>query len=245
MKYTYVGLVLILFFINLHSQEVFKVSRATEKMSIDGKAMEPDWLQTEVRSFDHFYRVDEPLDSQKTSFRMLWDETHLYVLFLCEDQFITARETERDGKPYLDDCAELFLIPVPAPLNMHLGFELNLYKASNDFVFLNDFYGSENGLVKSWDPDFEVEVSVEGSINDNSDRDRGWSMEMAIPLTLFTGMEEFSPVEPGNRWTFLAIRQDRNDAEGNRRSTSTIFPLTEPMSSVHVPECFGLMEFVE
>jgi len=226
-------------------QEVFKVSRTNQEMNIDGKASEAAWKNAESRTFEYFYRIENASDRQQTSFRMLWDEENLYVLFECEDQYITARETKRDAQPYFDDCAEIFLIPVPEALDMHLGFELNLYKASNDFVFLNDFHGAENAMVKSWDPDFKVGVTVDGSINDNSDIDRGWSMEMAIPLSLFKGMEKFSPVKSGNSWTFLAIRQDRNDPSGNRRSTSTIFPMTEPMTTVHDPDCFGQMLFVK
>jgi len=128
---------------------------------------------------------------------------------------------------------------------VHYGFELNLYKASNYFIYLNNFYQGQNAAVRSYDPDFEVEVTVDGTINDNSDLDKGWTMEMAIPLILFKGMDKFSPVKEGNQWGFLAIRQERNDAEGNRRITSTIFPIYDINKDVHQPNRFGLMEFVK
>ena len=99
--------------------------------------------------------------------------------------------------------------------------------------------------MKSWDPDFLVGLSIDGTLNDNSDIDRGWTMEMTIPLKLFAGMERFSPVKAGSSWTFLAIRQDRNDPGGNRRSASTIFPQEAPLVSVHDPATFGQMVFVE
>jgi hypothetical protein len=226
-------------------QEVFKVARTNTPMVIDGKLNEEAWQKTESRSLDYFYRVEKPTDQQNTVFRMLWDDENLYVFFACEDQYITARERNRDGRPYLDDCAEIFLIPVPDSLNVHYGFELNLYKASNDFIYLNNFYQGKNAAVRSYDPDFEVEVTVDGTVNDNSDLDKGWTMEMALPLTLFKGMDRFSPVKAGNQWGFLAIRQERNDAEGNRRITSTIFPIYDINKDVHQPNRFGLMEFVE
>ncbi|MDO6819131.1 hypothetical protein [Zobellia sp. 1_MG-2023] len=70
-------------------------------------------------------------------------------------------------------------------------------------------------------------------------------MEMAIPYSNFGELGEVVTIKPGNRWAFLAIRQDRNDAKGNRRSTSTIFPIYDISKNVHQANRFGLMEFVE
>ena len=226
-------------------QEVFKASKANSTITIDGNLNEEDWQRTESRTLDYFYRVEKPTDRQKTVFRMLWDKENLYVFFACEDLYITARETKRDGRPYLDDCAEIFLIPAPDSCNMHYGFELNLYKASNDFIYINNFYQGKRASVYSYDPDFEVEVTVDGTINDNSDLDKGWTMEMAIPIKLFRGSDRYSKVKAGNQWGFLAIRQERNEVEGRRRITSTIFPIYDIEKDVHQPNRFGLLEFVE
>ncbi len=113
----------------------FKASKATVPIAIDG-VLDAAWMGTEVGTLDHYRRYEKASDRQQTSFRMMWDEENLYVFFECKDRYITARETKRDGQPYFDDCAEIFLIPAPARLDMHYGFEVNLYKASNDFIFL-------------------------------------------------------------------------------------------------------------
>jgi len=226
-------------------QPVFKVKRANQSILVDGKMNETIWSKTEARSLDYFYNVEKEDDKQKMVFRMLWDDQNLYVFFEAEDKYITARETQRDGQPYFDDCAEIFFIPVPDSLDTHIGYELNLYKASNDFVFFNDFVPGKDVAMKSFNPEFEVEVTVAGTINDNSDMDKDWTMEMAIPLNNFGGLEKLVPVTEGNQWAFLAVRQDRNDAEGRRRSTSTIFPIYEIEKNVHQANRFGLMEFIK
>lgn len=228
----------------LLAQETFTASRATGTITIDGKRTEPSWQSAEPRSFEYFYHAEKETDSQKTVLRMLWDDHAVYLFFECEDQFITARETKRDGQPYYDDCAEIFITPVPVSRPMHLGIEVNLYKASNDFISFPNFYEGRGGAMKSYNPDFEVEVFVDGTVNDNSDLDRGWTMEMAIPTSLFANVSAFTPVKEGNMWTIMAVRQDRNDAEGNRRSTSTIFPLSEKMN-VHESSRFGQVKFVK
>ena len=122
MRPTVVVFMILSSLVNLQSQDLLKVSRTSDKMIIDGKATEDAWKNTELRTFGHFYRQEKPTDRQNTSFRMLWDEENLYVLFECEDQYITARETQRDGEPYFDDCAEIFLIPAPEALDVHLGY---------------------------------------------------------------------------------------------------------------------------
>lgn len=228
--------------LSLGDLPVFKTSKTAQKIKIDGKLNENDWQKTEARSFDYFYNVVKPDDQQKSTFRMLWDDENIYVFFECQDKYITAREKVRDGQPYFDDCAELFLIPVADSLKVHFGFELNLYKVANDFVFLNSMNHGENVVVKAYNPEYEVAVSIDGTVNNNSDIDKGWTMEMKIPFKSMNSVGfPFNGV--GSKWAFLALRQDRNDAEGDRRSTSTITPVYE--DEVHAPNRFCLLEFVK
>lgn len=226
-------------------EQVLVVQKTSQQMKIDGKADESSWQNTDAHSFDYFYKSEQPDDEQQSIFKMLWNESHLYFYFECTDKFITAREKEQDAQPYFDDCAEIFLIPTEDRVNMHFGFEVNLYKASNDFVFINDIYKNQNFVVKSYSPDFDVATTVNGTINDNSDLDRGWAMEMAIPINAFHTNGPVTQIKSGARWAFMAIRQDRNDATGNRRSTSTLFPLSPENNNVHNPKSFGIMEFVD
>lgn len=231
--------------LSLGEQKVFKAKKTHEDITVDGKMEEAAWHTTEARSLNHFYRVEKQDDDQKTLFRMLWDDTHLYLFYEMEDKYLTARETARDGEPYFDDCAEIFFIPVPDSLDTHFGYELNLYKASNDFIYFNNYYGGEDVVYKEFDPDFEVEVTYSGTLNDNSDSDRGWTMELAIPLANFGTLGRMVPVASGNQWAILAVRQDRNDVEGNRRATSTLFPIYDISKNVHQANRFGLVMFTD
>ncbi|BAX78504.1 carbohydrate-binding family 9-like protein [Labilibaculum antarcticum] len=228
----------------LGEQELFKASKNTSTVTVDGKMDEASWKETEVRALDFFYNIEQASDQQNTSFRMMWDDENLYVFFDCKDQYITARETKRDGAPYFDDCAEIFLIPAPDSLNMHFGFELNLYKTANDFIYLNNMNKGENAVIKGYNPDYKTAVSIQGTVNDNSDIDTGWCMEMAIPLSVFKGVG-YAPIAEGVQWAFLAVRQNRDDAKGDRRSTSTIFSIYDIEKNVHQPNRFGLVEFVK
>lgn len=229
----------------LGEQPVFKVSRSHESIVIDGKMDEASWSKTESKTFDYIYNVEKPSDKQKTTFRMLWDEKSLYLFYEFEDTYLTARETKRDGEPFYDDCAEIFIIPVADSLDTHFAFEINLYKAVNDLIYFNDYYKNTDRALKTYNAEIKVEVAYDGTINDNSDEDKGWNLEMEIPISSFGFLGQMEMVKKGNKWAFLAIRQERNEVEGQRRVTSTIFPIYDIKKDVHQPNRFGLMEFVD
>ena len=228
--------------LSLEDLPEYEARKTTEKIRIDGKLNEPAWQTCEARPLDYFYGVEKPTDQQQTKVSILWDDETLYVAFECKDSYITAREKNRDGQPYFDDCAEVFIIPANDSLKMHYGYEVNLYQTSNDFIFLNGMKNGEDMVAKSYNPDFLTGVSIDGTVNDNSDVDKGWCMEFAIPLTCLRTVNMI-PCETGARWAFLAVRQDRNDPQGDRRSTSTISPIYE--DGVHASNRFSILKFIE
>ncbi|WP_152285738.1 carbohydrate-binding family 9-like protein [Flavicella marina] len=229
----------------LGEQEIFHVTRTQETILIDGKMNEDSWGSTESRTLDYIYNNVKPTDNQKATFRMLWNEKSLYLFYEFEDKYLNARETKRDGKTFFDDCAEFFVIPVPDSLDVHFGFEVNLYQASNDILFFNNYYQGRDLGLKTFNPDFRTAVTYKGTINDDSDLDEGWTMEMEIPLSVFGFLGEIVPAKNGNKWAFLVVRQDRNETKGERRITSTLFPIYDIEKDVHQPNRFGLMQFVE
>lgn len=227
----------------LGEQPIYKVAKAKGSIIADGKMDEEAWKDAEVRSFDYFFRMDKPADEQKSKFRMLWDEENLYLFYEFEDTSLTARETGYDGRPYLDDCAEFFCLPVPDSLYMHFGFEVNILKARYDYVVLWQFHDNRTIFIPDYNPDYEVGVTFDGTINDDTDVDKGWTMEYIIPLKVFRGFNIRNLA--GTRWAFQAVRQDRNLVDDRFRSTSTLFPTYDVRLDVHPPYRFGLMEFMD
>ncbi|MEC3905451.1 carbohydrate-binding family 9-like protein [Tamlana sp. 2201CG12-4] len=230
--------------LSLEDRPVYKAKKTKKKIIIDGKMSERVWEKTEARTLDFHYKTIKPTDKQNTTFRMLWDDETLYLFYESEDKYLTSSEKNRDGMPFLDDCAEFFVIPVPNSASMHFCFEINLYEAKNDVVFINNFHKGNNTVVKAFNPDYQVKVITNGTINDNSDIDQGWTMELAIPIEAFRGSTELYPLKKGTKWAFLALRQERNDLEIGRRVTSTIFPIYDISKDAHQPNMFGLVEFI-
>ena len=222
-------------------QPLYKVARATAPIIVDGKMDDAAWKNAQEVSFDYFYRGDtKPMDKQKTKFRMLWDDTNMYLFYTAEDNSLTFRETNPDGRPYLDDCAEFFVLPVPDSLNMHFGFEINIAKAAYDYIMFWKYVNNRSVFVKQYNPDYKIAVTTDGTINDDKDKDKGWTMEIAIP---FASLGGFQRPKAGVKWAFQAVRQDRNLVDDRFRSTYTLFPIYDIQLDVHQPNRFGLMEF--
>jgi len=225
----------------LGEQPVYMVSRASGPIVADGKMDEPAWKNAEVQPLNYFFRSDKPADKQASKFRMLWDDENLYLFYEFEDTSITARETAFDARPYLDDCAEFFCLPVPDSLNMHFGFEVNVTLARYDYIMLWEFYQKRNFFLPDYNPEYKVGVTYDGTINNDKDRDKGWTMEYVIPIKVF---RNFPRPRAGSKWAFQAVRQDRNLVDDKFRSTSTLFPTYDVRKDVHPPNRFGLMQFV-
>jgi hypothetical protein len=226
-------------------QPVYKVSRARESITVDGKMDEASWKNAEVQPFSYFYRGDKPVEKQNTEYRMLWDDENLYLFYVCEDTSLTARENNFDARPYLDDCAEFFCVPVPDSLYMHFGFEINITKAAYDYIVLWKYYNNRTIFIRSYNPVYKIEVTYDGTVNNDKDKDKIWQMEFAIPFAAFSDFNFISRPKAGVRWAFQAVRQDRNYVEDRFRSTSTLFPIYDIRKDVHQPSRFGLLEFID
>jgi len=226
-------------------QPVYMVSRAHEPVTVDGKMDEAAWKTAEVRSLDNFFRLDKPVEKQNSKFRMLWDDANLYLFYECEDTSLTARETKFDGRTYLDDCAEFFVVPVPDSVYMHFGFEINVTEVRYDYIVLWKYYNNRTLFISGYNPDYKVKVTYDGTINNDKDKDKGWKMEFAIPISAFSNFQIVTRPGPGARWAFQAVRQDRNFVDDRFRSTSTLFPVYVYKLDVHQPNRFGLLEFTD
>ena len=222
-------------------QPIYHVAKAKSPIVADGKMDEECWQRAEVRTLDYFFRRDAPVDVQQTKFRMLYDDQNLYLFYEFEDFSLTARETQHDGRTYIDDCAEFFVVPIPDSAYMHYGFEVNIWGVKYDYIVLWQFHG-RNVFIPDYNPQYEVGVTYEGTINDDTDIDKGWNIEFVIPLRVFSGFNTRNLA--GQRWAFQVVRQDRNKVDDRFRSTSTLFPTYDPAVDVHPPNRFGLMEFM-
>lgn len=157
----------------------YNVLRVSPPPKIDGDLDEPAWQK--CPSMTPFRLTDGMLPaSTSTTAKMLWDDDYLYVAVKCEDHDIIATRKERDSDLWEEDVVELFVV-VPNSPKHFVEFEISPRGTMMDIFNLRPYVGTINWDSKRW----TCKVRVEGSIDDRTDKDQGYQIEMKIPLLDF------------------------------------------------------------
>jgi hypothetical protein len=99
-----------------------------------------------------------------------------------------------------------------------------------------------------WDfPGMRSAVHVDGTLNDNTDVDKGWTVELAFP---WKGMGLLAdgrslPPNDGDTWRMDFSRFEAFDLKGNPIQPSSGWAFNKHgVYDSHIPECFTFVHFV-
>jgi hypothetical protein len=175
----------------------YVVHRVQGTVEVDGILAEAAWNRAAeagplVRSLD-----GRPAGAS-TTVRMLWDDQFLYVAFQCEDPNVGGAFFKDDEPLYTSNVVEIFLNP-SGDLRHYAEIEL----APTNALFDASFTGPREGMQLSWSSGAKHAVHVDGTLNNPSDIDRGWTAELAIP---FAGLPGAPHPKRGDAWRFNVYR---------------------------------------
>ncbi len=182
-------------------------------IKVDGKLDEAAW--TDAPSTGGFVNTmtGAPVD-QKTEAKLLWDNKFLYVAFNNTDSDIWSSLTKRDDKLWTQEADELM---IDADGNGKTYVELQVAPNGNIFdTYLPSYRKYEDSIDPkkkpySWNSKMNVKVHVDGTLNKRDDQDKGWTVEMAIPLEDVRGLDKDSaklPPTVGDVWRINMFRMD-------------------------------------
>lgn len=212
-----------------------RIYRATAPVIVDGDCDEAAW--DAAQELDDFvftwWQAGDP-PQQQTKAKLLWDDEYLYIAYQCADKDIQATRHGRDSQVYRDDCVEVFASPEFAKPENYFNLEMNALGEQLDQ------YRPGGKMLEHWDPDgIQIGVSIDGTLNDSEDEDRGWSLEVAIPFRHFANVLTDSRPAPGDRWRLNLSRLEDNMASKSQWSQGD-----RNYPRFHHPEYFGFVEFV-
>lgn len=224
-----------------------------EPLEIDGGLDEAVWEQAEWT--DDFVDIEgrDPAPRLRTRAKMLWDDGALYVAAQLEEPDVWATFTERDAVIYRDNAFEVFIDPSGDTHNYY-ELEVNALEAFWDLLLVKPFRDGGPSL-SAWDiRGIEVGVNVQGTLNDPSDTDEGWTVELALPWdVLEEAAPERRPPRDAEQWRLNFARaqwplevvdgsayRKEDDAEAD-------WWVWTPQGAVnmHVPERWGYVQFAE
>jgi hypothetical protein len=227
----------------------------SDSMIIDGKADEPEWQRSPwTEDFSDIEGTVRPKPSLRTRAKMLWDIHNLYIYAELEEPQLQGRLLQHDTIIFQDNDFEVFLNTENTTHN-YFELEFNALGTVMDLFMFRPYRDGGKALM-SWDAQgMRSAVNRIGTINRPGDKDRGWSVEMAIPMSSLRFFGE-RPPRDSTLWriNFSRVEWDWDIKEAGyikRVDPATGRPLPEhnwvwsPQGIVdmHAPERWGYLQF--
>jgi endonuclease/exonuclease/phosphatase family metal-dependent hydrolase len=212
------------------------INRPDSAIRIDGKLDELAWRNA-AEFGDFAFPWWTAGRKEQTAARMLWDDEFLYLAFQCEDAHISAEQTEHDSRVYLDDCVELFTAPNPQRPSDYFNLEMNAKGVMLDRHHPN---GPGAPETPAWNAHgVRIATVINGTVNNDSDTDRGWVLEVAIPFSNFETVTGRAHPQNGDIWH---LNLNRLGGQTNPQH-SQWSPGRTGKPAFHRPEFFGRVTF--
>ncbi|MBI9072586.1 MAG: carbohydrate-binding family 9-like protein [Melioribacteraceae bacterium] len=241
-----------------YNPKTYTCYRSAELLSIDGSAFEESWIDAPWSdSFIDIEGLKKPLPYYDTKIKMLWDDAYLYFYAELEEEHIWANLRERDVEIYHDNDFEIFIDP-DGDTHNYFELEVNALKTIWDLLLVKPYRDGRDVAIDAYDMrGIKVGVKIKGTLNDPSDKDLGWSVEIAIPWKTISELHTAAtPPKDGDQWKLNFSRvQWKTDIKNGKyykqRDKKTKKKLPEHnwvwspqgIIAMHYPEMWGIVEF--
>lgn len=225
--------------------------RADGPIKIDGKLDDAAWK--DILWTDDFGDIEgdrKPKPRFRTRVKMAWDDKVLYIAAELEEPHVQGSFTKHDSYIFHQDHDfEVFLDPDGDNHN-YAELEMNALNTTWDLL-LTMPYKDGGKAIDAWEiAGLKTAVHVNGTINDPSDTDKGWTIEIAWP---WEGLRQIAncPVPPrdGDQWriNFSRVELDFEITDGKYRKKNKPEQnwVWSPQGAInmHMPERWGYLQF--
>jgi hypothetical protein len=226
--------------------------RANAAPEIDGRLDTPFWVGAAWSDpFVDILGHSAPVPRFRTRMKMLWDDEFLYIGAELEEPHVWGTLTQRDAVIFHDNDFEVFLDP-DGDNHLYAELEINALNTVWDLLLVRP-YRDGGPAVTGWDiPGLRTGVSIRGTLNDPSDVDEGWSVEIAIPWKALKELcgSASCPPKVGDQWriNFSRVQWEHEIVEGEYRRVkgkSEDNWVWSPQGAIdmHRPEDWGVLQF--
>lgn len=207
-----------------------------------------------------------------TRAKIAWDDTCLYLGIRVEEPFVRAHLTQTNDPIYQDNDVEVFI----AGPDAYYEFEVNAFNTTYEVFFLWETEWEKAGFSKAPEfardkmqpfngvgftthprgrrlgnfnwffPGKKTAVFIDGTLNDDRDRDRGWSVELAFP---WAGMKWLAtdgralPPKDGDVWRIDLSRFNQYKEAAPSKDSGGWALSAHRVWDSHIPECFPKVRF--
>ncbi len=260
MKYSLILILIVTFQVQACAQtektpRTYIAHKTSEKIIVDGKAEEIAWEKApESQDFIDIEGVKIP--TYQTNMKMLWDEEYLYFYAKMEEPHIWATLKQRDTVIFYNNDFEIFIDP-DGDTHNYYEFEMNALNTVWD-LFIVKPYREPAPVVDGWDiQGLQSEVYIEGTLNDASDKDKFWSVEVAIPWEVLKEANTHNEIPKNEFWriNFSRVNWDfdlkdgkysraKNEKGEYKHEYNWVWS-SQGVINMHEPEHWGYVYFSE
>ncbi|MEO0469493.1 MAG: carbohydrate-binding family 9-like protein [Bacteroidota bacterium] len=238
---------------------IYLCTHTTQPPNIDGKIDESAWDTADwTTDFVDIEGQKKPLPYRQTRVKMLWDETYFYVAAEMEEPHLWATYDQRDMVIFHENDFEVFIDP-DGDTHNYYELEINALGTIWDLL-LTKPYRDGGKPIDDWDIHGLLSaVHCNGSINDPSDQDQGWSVELAFP---WKSLEEvarhagppnvsevwrvnFSRVHWGIKAEDGPYQKEKDPQSGKPLAEYNWVWTPQGVIAMHEPEKWGFVQFVQ
>lgn len=229
------------------------IYQAKKPLVMDGKAKETDWEQ--IQWMDDFEDIEgalKPKPLYRTRVKMLHDTASLYILVELQEPHIWATYDRHDMIIYHENDFEIFIDP-DGDTHNYFEYELNALNTLLDLKMPMPYRNGGKADISWNSKGFQSAVSIDGTLNDPSDTDNKWTIEMKIP---FADLQVHGVPKDGQIWkiNFSRVEWQTQAIDGKYEkiknpSTGRAYPeynwVWSPpgLINMHYPERWGMIQF--
>ena len=230
---------------------------------IDGDLSDKAWESAAwTADFVDIRGGDHPTPKYRTRAKMLWTTAGLYVAAELLEPHVWGTLTEKNAIIFHDNDFEIFIDPDGDTLNYY-EFEINALATIWELTLDKPYSRGGTAKLGTNLAGLKSAVKVNGTLNDPSDTDQSWTVEVFLPwkdLAPYQGKQS-SPPKPGDTWRINFSRVEwRHEIKDGKYvripAHGTEIPDGEhpednwvwsPQGEInlHLPEKWGRVNFVE
>lgn len=252
------------------SQDIFKgrerlftppkkyiASYTKDVLEIDGSLEDEAWNKAPWSdSFIDIEGNQKPSPALNTKMKMLWNDSCLFVAARLEDPHVWANLLQHDQIIFYDNDFEIFIDP-NNDTHQYFEIEVNAYNTILDLFMVKPYRNWAGALIPFDIPKLRSAVKIHGTLNDPSDIDEGWTVEMSIPFrALFLGNYWRAPnAESLWRINFSRVQwhtevvdgkyQKKKDVNGKILAEENWVWSPQGLINMHYPERWGYLKFTK
>jgi hypothetical protein len=233
----------------------YVVQHTDEALKIDGNLNDNAWQKAQWTT--NFVDIEgdlKPAPFFDTQVKMLWNDSTLFVAAKIQEPQVWATQTHHDDIIFKDNDFEIFISPAN---NTHHYFEIEVNAINKIFdLFLPKPYRNGGDALISWDIEhLKSAVQIQGTLNNPNDKDKGWTVEMAIPLKAIRMGFVSGPPKEGDIWriNFSRVEWDTKvsngknvkltNAEGKNLPERNWVWSPQGTINMHAPDRWGYLQF--